>query len=105
TYASGKNQTVPVQTNGYGALKLELLGSKLRLSGSFDDLNGDFNPNAAGGVHLHGASAGTNGGIEVGLTTMLDGDLKGGVFWADSNLYDLTEPQITALMAGDLYLN
>ena len=105
TSASGKNASVPVDTDGQGALKLELTGDKLVVTGAFSGLTGDFDASVAGGAHLHNAAPGSNGGISVFLTASLDSVLTRGAFLADSNTFELDSAQMANIKAGNMYLN
>lgn len=102
---SALNEVQPVVSDGIGSLKLELNGNFLTLSGSFDNLLGDFDPNVAGGAHLHMNAPGANGMIALGITPTLDADLKGGVYLSSDNLFELNEDQMGALLDGNLYAN
>jgi hypothetical protein len=102
---AGSNEVPSVSSTGNGGIILELRGDELTLSGSFKELGSDFNPNVRGGAHIHLAPAGQNGGIQLELTTVLDADLRGGVFEADSNTFTLTPELLTALQERRLYAN
>lgn len=105
TTLSGIAEANPVTTQGNGSLKFELTGSKLVCSGSFNDLDGQFDPNIAGGSHLHMGAVGENGNIIFTLNAELSPDLKSGLFLPDSNTFVLTPEQITALRTGNFYIN
>lgn len=105
SFLSGTNSVSPRLSTGTGALKAEILGDKLVVTGSFNNLQGDFNPNVAGGSHLHMGFAGSNGGIAFPLTPTLDGDLKGGTFEADSNTFTLSAGMKDTLRTRMLYAN
>ncbi|PSR14774.1 MAG: hypothetical protein DA408_01860 [Bacteroidetes bacterium] len=102
---SGRQEALPVATPASGTLTAELNGTTLTVSGSFQDLSGDFNPAIAGGSHLHLATAGSNGSIVFALVPVLDTDLKGGAFLAAANTFTLTEEQVTALRNREFYAN
>jgi plastocyanin len=102
---SGQNEVQPVVSNGQGAFKFELNGTRLTATGSFSDLDGDFDPSVGGGSHLHAANAGQNGGVEIGLNVSLGEDSKSGVYLAADNTFDLTVPQRVFLLGGGLYVN
>jgi trimeric autotransporter adhesin len=101
----GSNQTPAVISNGTAALALELNGDSLVVSGSFDNLDGEFDPNIAGGAHLHLGLTGGAGGIEIELVATADADNYGGVFAPADNTFVLTASQIAALNAQQLYAN
>lgn len=101
----GSNQTPPIFSSGSGALVLESHSDTLIVSGSFDNLNGDFAPGIAGGAHLHIGLPGTAGGVTILLKATADADLKGGVFTAADNTFVLDVDQRAALEARELYAN
>lgn len=103
--ARGSNATHRVISNGHGAILLELHDTTLVVSGSFNDLEGDFNEAVAGGIHLHGALPGENGGIGLSLQTTLDPDLRGGILIPDSNTFQIPSNAIVALKNNGWYLN
>lgn len=105
TTLSGINEVQPVTSSGSGAFKFELNGNRLSATGSFMDLDGDFDPSIAGGSHLHFGMVGENGGIDTALTVMLAGDAKSGIYRAAENSFPLTESDKTALMTGGYYVN
>jgi len=100
-------QTVP--SSGFslanGALMGELYGDKVVFSGSFNDLEGGFDPNIAGGSHLHGNVPGRTGGI---LETLLSGASVGatdGVFFRANNTYPASNQLIDSLILRLVYAN
>ncbi|MBI1225068.1 MAG: DUF4394 domain-containing protein [Bacteroidetes bacterium] len=101
----GSNQVPALLSNGSGALALELHGDSLVVSGSFDNLDGEFDPNIAGGAHLHLGLQGGAGGIEIELNATVDADNYGGVFAPADNTFVLTADQIAALESQQLYAN
>jgi hypothetical protein len=98
------NEVQPIASNAHGSVNAILSGNQLRVTGSFADLDGDFASNIAGGSHIHGGFVGTNAGIAVGLKTMIAGDLKSGIFRADTT-YEVTQPMVRALLSGGMYVN
>ncbi len=101
----GSNEVPAVMTQASGAVILELDGNELVVTGSFDDLQGDFASQIQGGAHLHLGLAGTNGGITQNLAVSLDADNFGGIFTAANNTYTLSNEQVTALRAREIYVN
>ena len=63
TPLSGASQNGPANNMGSGALALEQSGSQLVASGSFNNLESDFNTAILGGAHLHIGMPGQNGGV------------------------------------------
>ncbi|WP_020569073.1 CHRD domain-containing protein [Neolewinella persica] len=103
---SGLNEApCPVTSTGSGMMTATLTGRILTVSGSFSGLTSDFDPNVAGGAHIHLGMAGSNGGIAFLLTSTLDDDLRGGTFPAEDNQFELTDEQIDILRQRGLYVN
>lgn len=104
----GSNEPTPVYTGATGAMIFELdeaNGNILVATGSFRSLQGNFDGNPAGGVHLHAGSAGMNGGIEQTLVPTVDPDMKGAVFTADDNTFILSSAQVDMLGERKIYVN
>jgi len=105
TSLQGINEVPPISSPAFGALKAEVTGNTLTLSGAFQELVGAFDFDIAGGSHLHLAESGANGGIEVELNASVDSALTSGVYLPDSNQYELTDMQLEALLGGEIYFN
>lgn len=102
---SGASQPDHVETMATGYLAAEVTDTVITLVGSFTGLESDFAAGVAGGMHIHEAIAGSNGGIVTPINTELAEDLRGGEILADSNRLRLTAAQITALRDRRLYAN
>jgi len=102
---SGVNEVQPVSSTGFGALKAEVTGNTLVLTGAFQDLVGDFNFDIAGGSHLHIGGPGENGPIRIGLNASVDSSLKSGIYMPDSNSYELEEGWRDEILGGNWYFN
>ena len=94
-----------VSTTASGALKAELNGDQLTVSGSYAGLLSALATDIAGGAHLHIGAAGTTGPVELLLTSDLDTDLTGGIYAADNNTFTVDANQIDALRARMVYAN
>jgi hypothetical protein len=101
----GSQEVPSIMTDASGALQLELSGNELTVTGSFADLQGDFDADIAGGAHLHLALAGSNGDVDIFLNATTDAGLRSGFFAADNNTFTLTSDQIDALEARNFYAN
>lgn len=98
--------TVPgVTTTAYGALKAELNGDQLYVSGSYHNLGSLVDLDIAGGAHLHLGAAGETGGIEFGLTSDFDLDRSAGEFSAMNNRFTLDSAQVANMRARKYYAN
>ena len=102
---SGINEVPVVMTSGRGSVKAEISGNRLTVHGSFGDLTTPFDPNIAGGAHLHLAAAGNNGDVIFPLTPQLAADNLSGRFLPGQNRFMLTDEQREAFYAYEMYAN
>ncbi|MEZ4703283.1 MAG: CHRD domain-containing protein [Rhodothermales bacterium] len=102
---SGANAMPANASDGQGSVIAELKDGMLWVSGTFGGLRGAFNPNVAGGAHLHGGLAGQNGGISFGLTSLRASDELSGMFEVASNGFETDEASIDALFGRGYYVN
>lgn len=102
---SGASQVQPVNTTGNGQVILELRETQITLSGSFSNLESDFNINVAGGAHIHNGIAGRSGEVLTLLQVRLAADSRSGSFEADSNQYTLTQEIVAKLQSREQYIN
>ncbi|AXJ01861.1 Por secretion system C-terminal sorting domain-containing protein [Cyclonatronum proteinivorum] len=102
---TGLTEVQPVQTEAFGGIAVELRGTELTLSGSFNDLESNFL--GSPGVHIHEGAAGTNGGIVFDLNPQLDSadDARNGIFDAGENVFSLSMDELVQLVSGELYVN
>lgn len=105
TTLNSRNQIPQLFTDASGGLELELRGNMLVVTGSFDDLESDFNPNIAGGAHLHLGSVGTNGMVAVRLSATVDPDNRGAVFLPSNNSFVLSPDNVDNLKRQFFYAN
>lgn len=98
--------TMPsVSTLASGAVKAELNGNRLTLSGAYANLSSELATNIAGGVHIHEGMAGSTGGIEFVLNTVPAEDLRAGIFPATGNRVTLSSGQVDTLFERGYYVN
>lgn len=101
-FLSGANEVSPVFTTASGLITLELEGTTLTVTGSFEGLTSPLNPVAETGAHIHLGYSGQNGGIQIALNpTLSDGDTAGSF----NQTATLTTEQIDAMRARQLYVN
>ena len=105
TPLSGSSENPPVDNNGSGAVALEQTGASLVASGSFNDLESNFDPNVAGGAHLHFGLAGQNGGILYGLNVEQGADGAAGILSADMNTMATSDGFLDTLRQRAVYAN
>lgn len=104
-WLSGRQEALPVVSQASGRIDATLEDNTLIITGSFSGLGSDFNVNIAGGSHVHMAYAGQNGGIVLRLNATLSDDLRSGEYTAENNTFTLSEEEIDALQARQLYVN
>ena len=97
---SGLNEVPANLSTGMGDISLVLADDELVVTGTFSGLGSDYTMS-----HIHTGVAGTNGGVVVALTPVLDGDNRGGTYEAAANTFTLTQEQIDAMAAGQYYVN
>ena len=102
---SGSNEAPAVKTTGYGSVVMAVHGDSMFVSGAFDDLSADVATDIAGGAHIHGAMAGSNGNVSIPLNLTLHQDNRGGMFQASENRFELTAEQKAMLMNREFYVN
>lgn len=102
---SGKNATNPNSSTGVGTVLIEQTGETHTLSGSFQNLSGDFDASIGGGVHVHLGLTGSDGGVLAPLNVNVSQDLKSGVFPSDSNSVQLPDSIGQLLGRGGAYVN
>lgn len=102
-FLSGYNETTPNASSATGEITLTLDGTQLTVEGSFSGLESDYNTNV--GSHIHAGAAGTDGGVAISLDPSLDADNRGGTYQASNNTFTLTADQVSAMEAGNLYVN
>lgn len=101
----GSYEVPLVMSTGSGSVAIDLIGSEMTVTGSFQGLEGDLATDINGGAHIHLAPAGVNGDVVVPITATLNSDMRSGVFAAEDNLLTLDSAQIAALDARQFYVN
>jgi Fe2+ transport system protein FeoA len=103
TVLSSKNAIPGNNSDAMGALSFSLDGMMLQYSGTFMDLEGEYDISIAGGTHLHqGGPAETGGIIERIPATMFAMDSLSGSF---SGIVEMDSSGIELLRMGMLYAN
>lgn len=98
---AGTNENPSVLSMANGSVMIELDGSALTLSGSFQDLGSDI----SAGAHIHLGIAGRNGGVVFPLVIDVGDDNRSGIFVASDNMFELDADQMVALMERRFYVN
>jgi hypothetical protein len=108
TNLAGQNEVPqPVLSTGVGNIQLELTNDQLVVTGGFSNLSSDYDSSAAvaGGAHLHLGDAASTGGVDIILNTVVDADLRGGIYLPGENTFTITPVQRDALLSGGFYVN
>ncbi|MFK8055439.1 MAG: CHRD domain-containing protein [Saprospiraceae bacterium] len=87
-----------------GAVMGELYEDKVVFSGSFNDIGG-FDPNIAGGSHIHGNTAGATGDIIASLSSGGSVGATDGVFFRQNNILPVTNALIDSFILRFAYAN
>ncbi|MCB0668844.1 MAG: CHRD domain-containing protein, partial [Saprospiraceae bacterium] len=104
TPLSGAEQTPAVNTAAVGAAALEYTGSSAIISGSFNGLSSALATQIRGGSHLHGAMAGSNGGIITDLV-VTSSDSLNGVYQPANNNYSVSQGWMDTVRNRMTYIN
>ncbi|MGB3800290.1 MAG: CHRD domain-containing protein, partial [Lewinella sp.] len=102
---SGASEPQGVVTDATGMVAGEVIDSTVTLVGSFENLESDFAASVAGGMHLHTALAGSNGGIIARINTEVKDDNRNGEILADSNRIQLSSGMLDTLRSRRIYAN
>lgn len=97
---SGANEVPSVTTTATGMLTARLEGDSIHVSGQFSGLSGTFT-----GSHIHMGAKGSNGSVVQPLVADINSDSTSGSWESSKNSYMLSQDQLTALKAGNLYVN
>ena len=100
---SGSTEVPSITSQASGSVEATLTGNILMVSGSFANLESNYD--ATVGSHLHVGHAGQNGSVQFALTPALDADLRGGTWMEATNTFTLTTEQVAALEARGMYVN
>ncbi|CAN5829038.1 hypothetical protein BH24DEI2_BH24DEI2_14150 [soil metagenome] len=98
----GSNEVPPVDTAASGEVTATLDGNTLTIDGSFEGLSSDLMEVAGTPAHIHQAAAGENGDVILKLDVQANDDNRSGTL---SGTFDLTDEQLAAYQAGNLYVN
>jgi uncharacterized repeat protein (TIGR01451 family) len=102
----GSHEVPSVFSRGNGGISIELISpTQIVVTGSFQNLEGDFDANIGGGAHLHIGLAGQNGPVTIPIRATLATDLKSGIFEARNNTIEINANQLNNLSERQLYAN
>ncbi|NND06696.1 MAG: CHRD domain-containing protein [Saprospiraceae bacterium] len=101
----GSNQTNSVMSNADGSVIVELHGDTVVVSGSFQNLSSALATDIAGGIHIHQALAGGNGGVLQALNVTISVDSLSADIDAASNTFTVTPEEIANLQNEGWYVN
>ena len=101
---TGANEVPPVTTTASGLATGVLDGSTLIVRGQFEGLESLYDINV--GSHVHEGGPDENGPVIFALDPALTDNLRGGEWFGPENRFaSITDEQIQALRAGNLYIN
>ncbi|MEO1632012.1 MAG: CHRD domain-containing protein, partial [Bacteroidota bacterium] len=100
---SGSNEVPAVESGATGRVGLQLNGTTLVVTGSFQNLESAYNTDI--GAHLHIGGPTENGPVDIVLNPTLGAQQRSGQFQATNNTFELTQEQIDRLDAGGYYVN
>ncbi|XWN37623.1 MAG: CHRD domain-containing protein [Balneola sp.] len=103
---SGSAEIPSANTNAGGAVIVELTtDDSLVVTGTFAELQGDFDASIAGGSHLHAGHSGTNGAVDILINAEVEANLKAGAYLAKDNTFAVDASQIQTLLNRGYYVN
>ncbi|MEN0048621.1 MAG: CHRD domain-containing protein [Bacteroidota bacterium] len=102
TTLSGFSQLLPVETGASGALKAELRGNQLTISGSFNNLSANGTED---NTSLRIGDAGTLGAELARLTPELSSDTRAGIYRPAQNTFELSNVEVRDLRQDAQYVN
>jgi len=103
---SGSAEIPSANTNAGGAVVVELTtDDSLVVTGTFAELQGDFDASVAGGSHLHAGHSGTNGMVDILINAEVEANLKAGAYLAKDNKFAVDASQIETLLNRGYYVN
>jgi hypothetical protein len=105
THLAAANE-IPLTTSlASGQILLSLTDDALVVTGSFSGLESDIATDILGGIHLHTAVAGRNGGVFLPLVIDINEDNRGARLEAISNTYPITPGFVDTLLQRGFYVN
>ncbi len=102
---SGVHEVPALASPAFGAVKAELMGNRLEISGSVNGLGSGIDINIGGGAHLHLGITGMNGPVEFPLQPDINLDMTGATFSAAFNRFELDGEQAEAIANREYYVN
>jgi hypothetical protein len=103
---SGSAEIPSANTNAGGAVVVELTtDDSLVVTGTFAELQGDFDASVAGGSHLHAGHSGTNGMVDILINAEVEANFKAGAYLAKDNKFAVDASQIETLLNRGYYVN
>jgi hypothetical protein len=99
---SGDQEVPAVMTDAMGSATVTLSGMTLSLQGEFSGLSSPAVEIAGTPGHIHMAPMGENGGVIYPLNVSVAEDGMSGIFSLET---ELSDEELEAFMAGELYLN
>ena len=104
-FLNGNQQIPSVTTAGRGLVKVELLGERMTVTGSFQGLMSDLNTAISGGSHLHAGYPGQSGPVIYPLAATQEGGDTAGVYLPADNTFLIGMGGVDTLMRRFFYTN
>ena len=101
----GSGVTHPYPTRGQGSVIITKVEDSISISGSFRNMEGDFDITDINAASLRNEYAGTDGLLLSNLIVEADTVANAGIIRNASNKYELNESEYSNLVDGGLYVN
>ncbi|MDH3650906.1 MAG: CHRD domain-containing protein, partial [Saprospiraceae bacterium] len=102
---TGSQMVTPVQSTGSGACVVEILGTQLTFSGTFENLSSPLLISFDNGAHIHFAPVGARGPHLINLVATPDDDIASARFRAADNRFTVSQTLKDSLKARIGYIS
>ena len=102
---TGAQEVPAINSAADGRIYVTYDNNQISVGGTFNNLTGDLNTALAGGIHLHIAPAGSNGGVDFVITPEVSDDNRSAIIRPAVNTFGLNDAQTEALFNRGYYVN